>query len=77
LRRLPQIEYAVDDEYWITLAFYGLDAEGRIVSRKSTYVRSTFAFEPIPFSVELVPTGRETSFEVQISQYRTATPRMR
>ena len=39
----------------LTLAFFGLDAGGRIVSRGTTYLRSEFGSRSIPFAVELTP----------------------
>jgi len=74
VRAIGQIEYAVDSEYRITLAFFGLEGERRILSRGVTYLRSTFAREPIPFVVELKPTGRETSFQLRVVDYRTGVP---
>ena len=72
VRAIGQIEYAVDIEYRIALAFYGLDADRRIVSRGATYnLRSSLTYAPIPFVVELKPTGRETSFELRVLNYRS------
>jgi hypothetical protein len=74
VRAIGQIEYAVDLEYRITLAFFGLEGERRILSRGVTYLRSSFAHEPIPFVIEIVPTGRETSFELRVMDYSTGIP---
>jgi hypothetical protein len=71
VRAIGQIEYAVDVEYQITLAFYGLEGEQRILSRGVTYVRSSLSYRPIPFVVELKPTGGETSFELRVLSYQT------
>lgn len=70
-RAVGQIEYDIDRPHRIMLAFFGLDAKRRIVSRTSTQVRSvsTYPFTPIPFSMQVVPTGRETSFEVRVLQW--------
>ena len=64
----------MDLEYRISLAFFGLEGERRILSRGVTYLRSSFAHEPIPFVIEIVPTGRETSFELRVMDYRTGIP---
>ena len=72
VRAIGQIEYDVDIEYRIGLAFYGLDEGRRIVSRNSTYVQSSLSYAPIPFVVELKPTGRETSFELRVLNYRSS-----
>ena len=71
VRAIGQIEYEVDIEYRIALAFYGLDADRRILSRGSTYLQSSLSYAPIPFVVELKPTGRETSFELRVLNYRS------
>jgi hypothetical protein len=39
------------------------------VSRGITYLRSDFNRQPIPFAVELTPTGRETSFELRVLSF--------
>lgn len=72
VRAIGQIEYDVDIEYRIALAFYGLDQDRRIVSRGSTYLQSSLSYAPIPFEVELKPTGRETSFELRVLNYRSS-----
>jgi hypothetical protein len=70
VRGVGLISYAVQDyEYRIVLAFFGLDDGGRIVSRGLTQVQSPISYAPIPFSVELKPTGRETSFQVKVQHY--------
>ena len=53
----------------LTLALFGVDANGRIVSRGTTYVRSDFASQATPFAVELTPIGRETRFELRVLDY--------
>ena len=44
-----------------TLDLYGLDGQGRIVSRGSSVVRPGFAPGPTPFEVTLVETSRKPS----------------
>ena len=77
VRAIGQIEYDIDMEYRIALAFYGLDADRRILSRGITYVQSSLSYAPIPFDVDLKPTGRETSFELRVQSYHTGGNRMR
>ena len=77
VRAIGQIEYDVDIEYRIALAFYGLDENRRIVSRNSTWVQSSLSYAPIRFVVELKPTGRETSFELSVLNYRSKDSLMR
>jgi hypothetical protein len=61
----------------ITLGFFGLDASGRIVSRGTSWLRPmSFANVPIPFSVELTPTGQETKYELTVLNYRLPNMRM-
>jgi len=60
----------------VTIGFYGVDAQGRIVSRGTTWVRpSSFSSRSLPFSVELTPTGQETKFDLHVLEYRL--PNMR
>jgi hypothetical protein len=61
----------------VTLGFFGLDANGRIVSRGTSWVRPTsFSSRSMPFSVELTPTGRETKYELHVLNYRLPGFRM-
>jgi hypothetical protein len=53
-----------------TLDLYGLDREGRIVSRGSRVVRPEFAPGPTPFEVALVETGREAEFQLHVAHSR-------
>ena len=77
VRAIGQIEYDVDIEYRISLAFYGLDGDRRILSRGSTSLQSSLSYAPIPFVVELTPTGRETSFELRVLNYGSKGNQMR
>ena len=52
------------------LDLYGLDGQGRIVSRGSSVVRPGFAPGPTPFEVTLVETSRETEFQVHVAHSR-------
>jgi len=53
-----------------TLALYGLDGQGRIVSRGSIALRPGFASGPTPFEVTLVETSRETEFQLHVARSR-------
>lgn len=55
-----------DKEFHLTIGLFGVDAEGRIVSRGVTWVQSRFARDPVPFTVALTPTGREARFELRV-----------
>jgi hypothetical protein len=68
-RAVGRVRTSFDTEAQLTLAFFGVDAEGHIVSRGTTYLRSEFDREAIPFAVELTPTGREAGFELRVIEY--------
>ena len=69
VRAVGRISPSFDTEARLTLALFGVDAGGRIVSRGITYLQSDFNRQPIPFAVELTPTGREASFELRVVNY--------
>jgi hypothetical protein len=76
LQREPTVVRAVglvrpsfDTESQLTLALFGVDGGGRIVSRGTAYLRAEFSRRPIPFAVELTPTGREARFELRVLDY--------
>ena len=55
----------------VTMGLFGLDSGGSIVSRGTSWVRPTgFGHIPMPFSVELTPTGREVRYDLRILDYR-------
>ena len=61
----------------ITMGLFGLDSGGSIVSRGTTWVRpASFANAPIPFGVELTPTGKEARYELRVLDYRLPGFRM-
>ena len=61
----------------VTMGLFGLDSGGSIVSRGTSWVRPTgFANQPIPFSVELTPTGREARYDLRVLDYRLPGFRM-
>jgi hypothetical protein len=69
-RAVGRVRPSFDTEARLTLALFGVDADGRIASRGTTYVRADFATQATPFSVELTPTGRETRFELRVLEYQ-------
>jgi hypothetical protein len=69
VRAVGMVRPSFDSEAWLTLALFGVDAEGRIVSRGTTYIRSEFNRQPIPFAIEVTPTGREARFELRVLDY--------
>jgi hypothetical protein len=69
VRAVGWVRPTLDAEVWLALALYGTDAEGRIVSRGIAHLRSEFSRGPIPFAVELTPTGREAGFALRILDY--------
>jgi hypothetical protein len=69
VRAVGRMTPSIDTEARLTLALFGMDAGGRIVSRGTSYLRSDFGSRSIPFAVELTPTGREASFELRILDY--------
>jgi hypothetical protein len=55
----------------VTMGLFGLDSGGSIVSRGTSFVRPTgFGHIPLPFSVELTPTGREVRYDLRVLDYR-------
>jgi hypothetical protein len=61
----------------VTVGLFGLDSGGSIVSRGTSWERPTsFGNQPIPFSVELTPTGQEARYELHILNYRLPGFRM-
>ena len=69
MRAMGRLTPSFDTEARLTLALFGVDAEGRIVSRGTAYLQSEFDSRSIPFAVELAPTGREARFELRILDY--------
>lgn len=68
-RAVGLVRPSFDTEARLTLALFGVDAQGRIVSRGTTYLRSEFSRRPIPFAVEVVPAGGEARFELRVLDY--------
>lgn len=71
------IETATTTPAQVTLSLFGLDANGRIVSRGTSWVRpSSFSSLSIPFSVQLTPTGQEVKYDLRVIDYRLPSMRM-
>jgi len=51
----------------VTLNFFGLDADGGIVSRGIALVHGPFGDRPQPFATQLRPDGREVRFELRVA----------
>ena len=58
-----------------TLALYGLDRDGRIVSRGQGVVAGGFGAAALPFEVTLRPTGREERFTIHVLSFPAAKQR--
>lgn len=69
VRAVGRTTFSMDAQVRLTLALFGLDARGGIVSRGMTYLQPEFGSRSIPFTVELTPTGREVSFELRVLNY--------
>jgi hypothetical protein len=76
VRAVGRVKPSFNTEATLTLALFGVDAAGRIVSRDTTYLQSGFDRQPIPFSLELTPTGREARYEVRVLEYHVSGLRM-
>lgn len=70
VRAVGIITPSFDTEASVTVGFFGLDANGKIVSRGTGYFRSEIAARTIPFEVSLTPTGREADFVLRILNYQ-------
>ena len=75
-RAAGRIETMTITPQQVALSLFGLDANGRIVSRGTSWVRpDSFNSLSIPFSVEVTPTGQEVKYDLRIIDYRL--PNMR
>jgi hypothetical protein len=63
-----------DTEARVTVGLFGVDANGKIVSRGTGYFQSRIAARTIPFEVFLTPTGREADFVLRVLDYRIPGP---
>ena len=59
---------------WSTLALFGVDANGRVVSRGQTDIRGGFGRTSLPFEITLRPTGREERFDLVLLRAQEGKP---
>jgi hypothetical protein len=60
---------------WATVALFGVDREGRVVSRGQSDLRSGgFDRTSLPFEITLRPTGREERFELVLLHAQEGKP---
>jgi hypothetical protein len=76
VRAVGRVRPSFNSEFWLTLGLFGVDADGRILSRGTAYVRTDFASRATPFAVELTPAGGETRFELRALEYHFPGLRM-
>ncbi len=69
-RAVGLAEASTGTEWDALLDLYGLDREGRIVSRGSRVVRPGFGPGPTAFEVTLTETGREAEFQLHVTRSR-------
>ena len=62
------------DVSWTRLGLYGLDRNGRIVSRGESDVQAALGRTSGPFEVTLRPTGEEDRFELVVLRAREGKP---
>jgi len=59
---------------WATVALFGVDAGGRVVSRGQTDLRGGFGRTSLPFEITLRPTGREERFDLVLLHAQEGKP---
>jgi len=59
---------------WSTLALFGVDGGGRVVSRGQTTVQGGFGRTSVPFEIALRPTGREERFDLVLLRAQEGKP---
>jgi hypothetical protein len=69
-RAVGLAEPSTGTDWDATLDLFGVDRDGRIVSRGSRVVRPGFAPGPTPFEVALAETGREAEFQLHVTRSR-------
>lgn len=69
VRAVGLVRPSTDSEARLTLALFGVDAQGRIASRGTAYLQSEFDRRPIPFAIEITPTGREARYELRVLEF--------
>jgi hypothetical protein len=76
VRGVGRVTPSIDSEARLTLGLFGLDADGRIVSRGTAHIHSDFASRSIPFNVTLTLTGQESTYELRVLNYHIPGLRM-
>src|SRR5262245_42494512 len=60
---------------WATVALFGVDRDGRVVSRGQSDLRNgSFSRTSMPFEIALQPTGREQKFELVLLHAQEGKP---
>lgn len=59
---------------WSTLALFGVDGGGRVVSRAQTDLHGGFGRTSVPFEITLRPTGREERFDLVLLRAQEGKP---
>jgi hypothetical protein len=59
---------------WVRVALFGVDRDGRVVSRGDTEIAGGFGRSILPFEVALHPTGREDRFDLVLLQAHEGKP---
>jgi hypothetical protein len=59
---------------WATLALFGVDRDGRVVSRGDSDLQGGFGRTSFPFEIALRPTGREERFELVLIHAQEGRP---
>jgi hypothetical protein len=60
---------------WATVALYGVDRDGRVVSRGQSDLRNGgFAHTSMPFEITLRPTGQEERFDLVLLHAQEGKP---
>jgi hypothetical protein len=59
---------------WAKLALFGVDRDGRVVSRGESDLWGGFGRTSVPFEIALLPTGREERFELVLVHAQEGKP---
>jgi hypothetical protein len=59
---------------WAKLALFGVDRDGRVVSRGESDLQGGFGRTSVPFEIALQPTGREERFELVVVHAQEGKP---
>lgn len=59
---------------WSTLALFGVDSDGRVVSRGEREIQGGLGHRRLPFEIALRPTGHEARFELTLIHAQEGKP---